>query len=501
MDDGTLGGSIKEISEDLTHLIPKFKNIGLELNIEKSELFIINENISESEIKNSFKDIAPNIKIIQNKSLNILGIPILDDALPNYINEKTQQIVKSSDILEKIPSHLAYQLLKYCFYSPKFIYLSRCSQIWKQENLSKQIDSKFKNIVEKVLNLKISDFSWSQAVLPIRLGGIGLRLLQHLSLPGFLSSCFATKDLIGNILYPSLNGDFKIFGFDEALELWKFTSAESPYPPKPNCQRSWDQILAKLCQERLLFESETNPITLARLKATATKESGAWLNAYPSPNLGTVLDNKTFEICVGIRIGAQICEPHICSCGANVDYLGLHGLSCVRSAGRRMRHNHINDIIKRTLTTISVPARLEPTGLYRDDGKRPDGMSLIPWKRGRALVWDATCADTFAQTHLPKTSQKAGSAAQAAEAGKNSKYEQLKIDYCFLPFAVETVGPWGAEARLFTAELKPLLKNATGDPRSIQYFVQRISLAIQRGNAASILGTMPTQMLEEYFFL
>ena len=51
--------------------------------------------------------------------------------------------------------------------------------------------------------------------------------------------------------------------------------------------------------------------------------------------------------------------------------------------------------------TAKVPSRLEPTGLLRSDGKRPDGMSIIPWSSGRLLVWDATCCDTFAASNIP----------------------------------------------------------------------------------------------------
>jgi len=37
-----------------------------------------------------------------------------------------------------------------------------------------------------------------------------------------------------------------------------------------------------------------------------------------------------------------------------------------------------------------VPAVLEPVGVCSDDGKRPDGMSLISWWRGLPLLWDLT---------------------------------------------------------------------------------------------------------------
>ena len=41
-----------------------------------------------------------------------------------------------------------------------------------------------------------------------------------------------------------------------------------------------------------------------------------------------------------------------------------------------------------------IPCHLKPSGLYSSDGKRPDGASVVPWRYGKILVWDATCVDT-----------------------------------------------------------------------------------------------------------
>ncbi|CAH2255453.1 jg15440 [Pararge aegeria aegeria] len=78
-----------------------------------------------------------------------------------------------------------------------------------------------------------------------------------------------------------------------------------------------------------------------------------------------------------------------------------------------------------------------------------------------------------------------GAAANSAEQAKRRKYESLDSSFIFVPFGVETLGPWGPEARALFKEL------STGDPRAGSYLGQRISLAIRRGNAASTLGTVP----------
>ncbi|XP_047998319.1 uncharacterized protein LOC125235776 [Leguminivora glycinivorella] len=185
-----------------------------------------------------------------------------------------------------------------------------------------------------------------------------------------------------------------------------------------------------------------------------------------------------------------------------VDNLGHHGLSCSRSAGRIPRHASLNDVIRRALVSAKVPAVLEPNGLARVDGKRPDGMTLVPWSMGRPLVWDATCVDTLAPSHVPGTKVGAGAAASLAEDLKRRKYVTLGSSYIFAAFGVETMGPWGPSARCLYKELSKRLIDASGDQRAGQYLAQRISIAIQRGNAASLLGTLPNEQdLGQIFYL
>jgi hypothetical protein len=98
-----------------------------------------------------------------------------------------------------------------------------------------------------------------------------------------------------------------------------------------------------------------------------------------------------------------MCVPHPCICGEIVDKLGHHGLSCYRSAGRRARHEMINDLVKRALTSAEIPSIREPNGYYRKDNKRPDGITLIPWLCGKPLLWDVTCTDTLAKSYSVET--------------------------------------------------------------------------------------------------
>ena len=162
--------------------------------------------------------------------------------------------------------------------------------------------------------------------------------------------------------------------------------------------------------------SSADDASRGRLLASQRKESDAWLSAPPVSSLGLRMDNHTVRIAVGLCLGTPLCSPHQCaSCGDHVDSSGTHGLHCRRSAGHLPRHSALNNLVKRSLSSIEVPSILEPPGLFRSDGRCVDGVSVIPWQAGRPLAWDVTCCDTFAPTYKSLAASGAGSVANVAE--------------------------------------------------------------------------------------
>ena len=108
--------------------------------------------------------------------------------------------------------------------------------------------------------------------------------------------------------------------------------------------------------------------------------------------------------------------------GAAVDAKGLHGLSCKRATGRMRRHQALNDLIWRTLSKAGIPSTKEPSGMSRTDVKRPDGVTLIPWQRGKPLAWDVTVVHTLAVSYVGSTALSPGSIADMAVERKTAKY-------------------------------------------------------------------------------
>ena len=74
---------------------------------------------------------------------------------------------------------------------------------------------------------------------------------------------------------------------------------------------------------------------------------------------------------------------------------------------------------------------------------------------------------------------------------KHVKYAHLHSSHLFVLVAIETFGVMGPEVRLFCQELGRRITAATLDPLFHQHLLQCVSIAVQRGNAAAVLGTLP----------
>jgi len=79
-----------------------------------------------------------------------------------------------------------------------------------------------------------------------------------------------------------------------------------------------------------------------------------------------------------MRLGRALCVPHSCPRSGQVDAQGFHAMVCRKAPSRIARHQVLNHIIWRSLGFASIPVTKEPSGLVRQDGKWPDGLTLIP---------------------------------------------------------------------------------------------------------------------------
>lgn len=110
---------------------------------------------------------------------------------------------------------------------------------------------------------------------------------------------------------------------------------------------------------------------------------------------------------------------------------------------------------------------------------------------GRSFVWDATCGDTVAPSHVSSIPYCAGAAAAGAESLRRRKYTNLIGNYIFEPYEEKTLGSWGPNACIFYKDLMKRLLDVSRNQKDGHFLAERLSIAVQCGNAASLLGMMP----------
>ena len=62
-----------------------------------------------------------------------------------------------------------------------------------------------------------------------------------------------------------------------------------------------------------------------------------------------------------------------------------------------------------------------------------------------------------------------------------------------LGLKLETFGALGEESVHFVHEFGKKISVVTGEKRATEYFMQRLSVAVQRGNASCVLGTVDSK--------
>ena len=360
------------------------------------------------------------------ETLTLLGAPIKDEACDTVLRAKLEDLKLMGERLKTIDAHDALFLLRNCCAIPKLIYFLRTTPFFKHLEILQEYDNHLKSILESILNITLDGDTWAQCTLPVSRGGLGIRLASDLALPAFLSSAHGASSAMQTLLPDQIKEEDYMLQ-EEATTLWKEgqNNNDVVQPLTPSVQASCNSPLVDMKYNQLL-ESCEEQVDRARLLAVASPNASDWLQAVPIASLGLKLDDASIRIAVGLRLGTALSHPHKCQCGAEVDKFGCHGLSCKSAEGRHPRHSQANDLIKRALGSAQVFSIREPPGLSRSDGKRPDGLTLLPWSQGRSLVWDFTCSDTQAASHIQQTSQEAGGSARQAERKKLSHYEQIK---------------------------------------------------------------------------
>ena len=129
-----------------------------------------------------------------------LGCPVLQGrATDKFLQKKIAHLERAMKRLTLLQAHDALCLLKNSIAMPKLLYLLRTSPCFDNPLLA-SFDDTLRRGMSLVLNVEHDDKQWSQATLPVHIGGVELRSTCMLAPSACLASAAATLPLQDAIL-------------------------------------------------------------------------------------------------------------------------------------------------------------------------------------------------------------------------------------------------------------------------------------------------------------
>ena len=225
--------------------------------------------------------------------------------------------------------------------------------------------------------------------------------------------------------------------------------------------------------------------------------AGDWLHAPPIPSLGLHLRPTEFVLAAKYRLGCPVYNTAApCpSCLKPSDKLGDHALNCGYTQERIARHNHLRDAIYETAVAAALSPVKEGRFLIPGSDRRPADILLPYWSSGRDVALDITVVNPIQQATMPEAAVTAGHALtyaynrKVAKAGEACRQQGL----AFIPLAFESFGGWHEVTHSEVKKIAGALSRHTGkeEKQAGQHLCQRLSLLLQKGNAAILENRVP----------
>ena len=225
LDDGTLGGTLDEVSADLALIESQAPLLGLILNQAKSEVICANKDTMSS-ILTSFPALHPS----DPRHAILLRSPIGGiEAIEDTIKAKVADLQRLGERLPLLEAHDSLCLLLSAFAIPKVLYILRTAPCFLSPSLD-HFDSLQRSLIESICNIELSDASWLQASLPINGGGLGIRSVAMLAPLAYLASAAGSAPISQAILPAGMTPSLPSIQA-QALVKWGKWVDESVKPP------------------------------------------------------------------------------------------------------------------------------------------------------------------------------------------------------------------------------------------------------------------------------
>lgn len=510
LDDGTIIGSPEAVGNYLSRLVPALKDVGLEVNLKKCQLWGPG---TQSELHSTLMGLSEdhplrNIPVVPfdpQEGIIVLGVPV---DVPSSVSAGAKKWTAASDAtikllkkLRKLPDgQLRHCLLRHCLDACRVTHLMRSKCREAAANSVPQLAHALREAVADIVGCGLTHGAWEQATIPISKGGLGVRDPEQCWAEARVAAIIGfhakATSLVG---LPPAIAAFPIPDTPEVLAKLSLTLGPNHDPvsrwaPAPSSvvtadlsyakQAWWAEQVAEARKARLLtFGTARDHVRLANQEGPF---ASAWLSAIPNRSLNNILPDTDFRSLCRYWLGLPLLPeavplPECPECHDALDPFGDHFVTC-RKNGFTRRHNALRDTWAQVLASGGIRHAKE---VAVPGGDRPADILLIGWDKGTDVCVDLTITSPLGLDAYPLNTEKARRHLNEAEKEKRTK----QITQC------EAMGwghhpaaysPWGGQGNAAKSLLFEVLKRATADQQGwpktqrILEMRQNLSLTLAR---------------------
>ena len=512
-DDTFLQGSAASVIEAFPAIRSLGAAVGLDMRLDKCAVYSSNLQAAA--------DTAAAL-VVQHRTDGLMaaGSPIgTDDFVAAHANKKAETVCGIIDDLMglPLPAQDQFILLKNSM-QMRLAHLPRIAPWSLVGDAIQLVENKTSQAAFQIMQRpEQAELRTGQLTLPLRLGGMGLRMTSELEgQASFLAAAAITETAMREgpqqfrpFAGPKAPGLTQVWESLHAegveAELWTqeaLTVDEACIDNVlPSAQRLFSRFTAERRSSALLASFADDGVeglrNIARLRSCSCRAASMWVDVLPTSR-ALQLTNGEFISSMRHRCGQTHMPANVpgvqCFCGrymepGNTD----HAMTCKTLSGAlTLRHEILKEIWRRIARRAGIATSVEPVlrllrgaqaALIADrEGSRGDILLALS---GALTVADVSVVHPAAETYVQVAAREEGGAAAIRDQQKRTKYSTADPHgYAFIPLSMETFGRLGKPAMQL---LNTLAETAADGGVSKEGFVtnalHELSIGLCRGNA------------------
>ena len=472
MDDGGIVGDVELLKKVWELLQTRGPALGLILNPSKCEWSWLDPTCTAPcPIRLDGASEENQVKLVPHSEIQMLGVPLGDDAFVSGFVQK-KLIGRLQETVAKLvafeDSQAASYLLRVSYSIVRAVHFMRTTPLHQWQKQGHEFDGMIRRAADRILGTSMSDYTFAQAALTPKLGGLGLRKsVEHADL-AYSASWHESQRT--------------------AKETWLRPAQVSvAHVPQSQASFQFDKDMHKYLVDRAPNDREKQ-----RLLRVAQPHASVFVTALPSQEDGrdTILRPRIYRIAVSYRLGLPVIGHEISCplCMQTIDVFGDHATCCKKSGSLVNRHNGVRNLVYSIAADGLKNPVLEKQGILGPtSGMRPGDVTIPLWEHGNGLAIDVAVTSPLNKTSLRIISP----CEEYADKKKHRKYDKgfVGSNFSFCAMVFETLGAVNAEGE----EVLQQLFNFASKQLGLEFTSYcsrawaRLSCSIQRAVAQAIL--------------